>query len=430
MSFQAFFLSLFIGLNLQTSHAQTKSIQAAPHSLVAQGFDLCFRDCIETLDNDVIFVGRFDKGRQNVFDSVYTQGGETLPEWIKIHTSLYRDSCPTKILLHKVSSSGEEIWTRLYDFGVSGIKMEIDKSGFIYVLSNSNESRSPVITKLDSDGEIIWSKELISDRNSRGIDIAFAENGQFGVLATTQYFRSDSDPSDTLGYNYAIPNSRFMLLDTSGNILSDKSYVMPDKIRFNYPQQLVCHKNNFYASISLSGHMSTWSQISKVGSDGSIGKFIQTDFVSTGLFSESQLGIDDKGKIYIIGQLSRDNVRHHIHVLNSQLTTTVEKRTKFYGQSSSYTIPVSDGLLVVGYDDYANSVVKYSKNMNEIWSMTYYSSIAKHSIYERNYEQGIVIWGVVPAKNGGCFIMGTIEIDSYENLAVVYALDKNGKLLW
>lgn len=429
-------------INAFISIAQSKLIKAEPYSLKAPGFNLMFTDCIETKDNDVIFVGRFEKGSEEVFDSVYLKSNKELPEWIDIDKANYRDSCPVKILLHRVNSAGVPIWTRLYDFGFSGIKMDIDNEGFIYVLANSYLERElnyrsdqaicPIVAKLDSSGAIIWIKQLLSDSYSRGIDLVISDNYSIGILASDFHLKIDTiqmkiNPDRAI---VPIPNSRFVLLDTAGNIISDHSIEMKENLVFNYPEELAQYNNEFYASISTAGHMSTISHLVKISTSGELGEFHKSGFISGSHMSGPKMMMSDSGEIYVTGHVNKDDSEFVLLVFNSSLKTVIRKNTIIKSHDSSYPVPTTDGLFIIGYDNGANQLVKYTKDMTKLWSYTFYKTISKHLLYDMDYKRGIVISNVVPAKNGGCYIIGSFETETYETESAVYALDKDGNLMW
>lgn len=442
MLFRTLFISCLILLNVFIAVSQTKDIQAEPYSLISPGFSLSFTDCVETSDNDLILVGRFEKGEEQVFDSVYVEGKQSLPYSINIDKQQYHDSCPVKVLIHKVNSKGQPLWTRLYDFGFSGIKVEIDKQGFIYVLANSGEDRKltfksdqaicPSVTKLDTSGAIIWTKKLTSDRYSRGIDIAITDNNSIGVLATTFHLKIDTNQmknNPDLGI-IPVPNSRFVLLDTVGNILSDRSIEMKERLVFNYPEELTQFNNEFFASISTAGHMSTYSNLVKISTTGEIGAFIPSGFIAGSQFSGSKMSMSGDGQIFVTGHMNKDASDFELNVYDLNLKVLFKKSTIIKSPDSSYPVPTSDGYFVIGYKEGTNQIVKYSKSMKVLWSRTYFKSVEKHWMDESEYNDGIVIRGVATAKNGGCYIIGSYETDDYETHAVVYAIDKDGNLIF
>jgi len=234
------FLSIFYSINAYTQ--KDSPVFQTMLEVREPAFAIKFMDAVQMNDQSVLITGRFDYGEHQQHKERYAYDRSKYPSYIQ--TSFFGH--PVTIL-HKVDAKGKTLWTKLIPFGLQGTAIASD--GFnSHVITGytpterekkykNDRTQAITVMKVDSIGEILWSKILPSDYNSTSNDIVMDKKGDLFILGDHQ-FASNSD------WKLNPSAIRLIKLNSKGDILWERSYPY-DSIPYGsyHPTQLCLREN-------------------------------------------------------------------------------------------------------------------------------------------------------------------------------------------
>ena len=321
------------------------------------------------------------------------------------------------VLISKYKKTGQLVWQTTFDGGYSendyGVKIIKNSNGYFYVaaiISVSSTNSNYGLLKLDSDGNMIWSKEwdahgghdeiadLVLDDSGNIYVTGAADNGGGFSDFATQRYTPNGDLEWTTFYDYAnlhdvgvklsIKNSKINVIGTSASDLltwdnvsvqldiSDGSEI--DVVRasipgtgFDNPTSLVTGTNN---SLFITGYVEINGnkdiQLLKINSDNTIGWMKTYD----GGFEDvsSVVDLDNFGNIYVTGFSRRGNGTQD-YVTIKYDTNGVQKWIKTYRALGSTKNSIATGLKV-DYDGRLFVSGTIEENGQRFFNTIYYDS--------------------------------------------------------
>ena len=117
----------------------------------------------------------------------------------------------SRLFVQKTDYEGNEIWKKFYDFDGGKTKIIKDNTGFLILGPR-------ILLKIDNDGVLIWSKEIVSSDPQNDIleteSLAIDSNGNIFIVSNT---RTSYDPE-------ILQDGIIIKLDNFGNLIWEKLY--------------------------------------------------------------------------------------------------------------------------------------------------------------------------------------------------------------
>ncbi len=304
------------------------------------GFKIRFLDCVEANDRGLLFTGRFEHGDYKTHSSLYGYDRKKYPQFVQ--HGYYSD--PTTIV-HKVSATGDSMWTKLYPYSLQGNDVIATRDGG-YVLCgfratdreslyDGDHTQAVTLLKIDSTGKTLWFKQIPSDFNSTSDDIVELENGELLVLANRSYPRFSE---------WQLSPKSFILikLTPSGDVIWNKEITTANDTTTSY------------------SHLEIYWN-----------KEITTAKDTTTSYIPSELYLAPRGNLYAIGTYSDQETGSSFYIAKINLHGKIEQSWRGKGINWGHSIAeLSDGLVVCGsYRDngYGQILVKLDRRLNTLW---------------------------------------------------------------
>ena len=215
----------------------------------------------------------------------------------------------SKLLISKISNNGNLLWSKIYEYGNNGnggtYISKTNDNGFIITGYNSYNTNPEYIlaTKIDSSGNIQWAwiyQCSEPNYNCRGINVKQTNDGNYIIAGT-----------NIDGSNLANGNSILLKIDSNGNYLWSKTYYGNNN--YSYTTSAIQTLDGGYAFCgniydSIPNSYGSGVYFVKTDSLGNTGcgdsSFTvtqhQINFVSYSIGDTSQISVIDSSKVFFV----------------------------------------------------------------------------------------------------------------------------------
>ncbi|MCX7877794.1 MAG: T9SS type A sorting domain-containing protein [Ignavibacteria bacterium] len=344
-----------------------------------------------------------------------------------VYIAGYTTEANEDIIVLKYTSSGTEIWKAIYNgSGNSSDKpsaIELDGNGNIYVCGYSTTKNGAVdflILKVNSEGEIIWTKTLDGGvgKNDQATDLHVEEDGS---VVVTGFIETEESGIDYLTVK----------LNSGGDIVWQKKYNGSGNSTDRSVGVTRDRQGYVYVTGTSSGYQTGFDFCTiKYSASGDSVWVRRYNGISNGNDEAVEILISEEGDVYVTGSTFVKGNGMDIATVKYNSSGVQQWVSRYNGQSSLNEMPVAlhidnEGNIVVSGNSAGSGTnwdmvtIKYNSQGAEIWS----------SVYNGSANNQDLVTSMVVDKLGSIYVTGMSWNGSDDDFLIL-KYNSLGEQLW
>jgi hypothetical protein len=332
------------------------------------------------------------------------------------------------VLLTKHNSNGDLIWNVEYNSNGSsndyGITLKEDNSGNVYVLgtsdNNTTDNYDLVLLKVSATGTLSWATTYGSPFQKNDFGTALVVDP-----ITNNIYVVGSSEGNSTGYDFLI-----LAFDASGILLWENRYDYNSLTEIPIGIEFDANGNLFITGTSASALQSWDYTLVNYDMNGNYLNEVRHNANGLGFDEVTAYTKDNNGNVYITGKTATNpsNINIKTIKLNAQFEVQWLSIYDFDGKddvATSISVDPSGNILIAGYVTLANSetealVLKYDIQGNEVWTHRQKGEVAQQNAKARAVKAG---------ANGAVLLLGE-EGNQNNKKTTVTKLKPTGEVEW